>query len=68
MVEPLILALWGAVSVFVLWLALVSVVRKRMAASTPAVAMAAEVPEPTAEELHQARSLGLYVPDDPPRN
>ena len=58
--EPWILAVWGAASVFVLWLALVSVVRKRTA--KPSVAP--DYPAPTPEELMEAQSLGL-VPRRP---
>jgi hypothetical protein len=59
-----ILALWASASVFVVWLALVSTVRKRMASrSQPGAALQLEAPTP--QELMEAQSLGLIRPERP---
>jgi len=60
MAESLVLATWAAVSVFVLWLALVSVVRKRVERkSSGRRTSVTDAPEPTAQEILEAQSLGL---------
>ena len=69
--ESVILALWGAASVFVLWVALASIARerwaRRTAPATPTGPVAAEefVPDPTPEEILQAQALGLIPPGGP---
>jgi hypothetical protein len=57
----LVLAIWGAASVFVLWLALVSIVRRHWQRRQEAQwAQAVQnVPEPTPEEILEAQALGL---------
>ena len=65
--ETLLLAVWGAASVFVLWLALVSVVRRhpisfRKEASRVDPLPDRVVPEPTPEEILEAQALGLIHP------
>lgn len=59
-----VVALWGAVSVFVLWVALTSVLRRRWAQRSRSAAPSGQsVPDPwaeaTPEEILEAQSIGL---------
>lgn len=66
--ERLILATWAAASVFVGWLALVSVVRRsstRTTAPEPDLPME-DAPPPTPEEIAEAQAMGILpLPSTP---
>lgn len=65
MESTVILALWAAATVLVVWLAAASLVRTRWArrAARATGETRSDVPEPTPEELMEARSMGLLPPE-----
>lgn len=65
--EGLILAAWGAATVFVGWLALVSVVRQRRERETLTASIQSNVPDATPEEILEAQALGLIPSGQPVR-
>lgn len=60
--QVLIVALWGAASVFVAWLALASLARRWWARRQLAQSVQMNVPDPTPEEILEAQALGLIPP------